>query len=362
MIRFFYKNQVKQPMSVFDKNVSPNKLALINAIILTAIIAFLTIFYQERGVKVVIILALTFFSSFFLIKKSIEIFIYRKFKIIYKFIYDTKATKKEEFFYNNILPQKSIDEVSSDVLKWGHAKRDEIAILRQNEAYRREFLMNLSHELKTPIFTTQGYIETLLAGALHDPDVNEKFLRNATLGINRLVQLTNDLDEISKLEAGNMTLSPSEFKIKDLVNDVFNELHLQANAKDMQLVFKEDAVPNTDVIADKDKLKQVVVNLVMNAIKYGNQGGTITVGIYDVDDEKVLIEISDDGPGIAEEHLNRIFERFYRIDRARSRDVGGTGLGLAIVKHIIEAHNQTITVRSKENIGSSFGFTIQKAD
>lgn len=347
-------------MALFDKNISPNKLALINAIILTVIITILALIYEEGLLKILVIGSITFVSAYILIRKSTEIFIFRKFKIIYKFIYDTKATKKEEFFYNNILPQKSIEEVNADVLKWGTAKREEISNLRQNETFRREFLMNLSHELKTPIFTTQGYIETLLAGALYDPEVNEKFLKNATLGINRLVQLTKDLDEISKLEAGATKLNLSTFNIKELIQDVFNELLLQADLKGMKLIFKEEAHHKILVHADKDKIKQVVVNLVMNAIKYGNENGTISAGIYDVDDEKVLIELSDDGPGIAEEHLKRIFERFYRIDRARSRDIGGTGLGLAIVKHIIEAHNQTITVRSKEAIGSSFGFTLEK--
>lgn len=348
-------------MAIFDKNISPSKLALINAILITLVIFILTMIYQEELVKSLIISSVTFIFSFLLYKKSTEIYIFRKFKIIYKFIYETKATKKEEFFNNNILPQKSIEEVNSDVLKWGKAKREEIKNLRQNEAFRREFLMNLSHELKTPIFTVQGYIDTLLAGALHDNEVNEKFLQHATLGINRLVQLTKDLDEISKLEAGNLKLNPTSFNIHDLIWDVLKELQLEAQKKNIQFNFKEDADYKAQVIADKDKIKQVVVNLVINAIKYGNENGHIYASIYNVDDQKVLVEISDNGPGIADEHIKRIFERFYRIDRARSRDIGGTGLGLAIVKHIIEAHDQTITVRSKENIGSTFGFTLQKS-
>lgn len=345
-------------MSLLNKNISPSKLAFINAVVLTIIIGSITLIFHDDWIAVITITLAVFTSAFLLIKKSVEIFIYRKFKLIYKFIYDTKATKREEFFYENIVPQKSIEEVSEDVLKWGNAKRNEIALLRQNEKFRKDFLMNLAHELKTPIFTTQGYIDTLLSGGLHDPAINEKFLRNATKGIDRLVQLTKDLDEISKLESGEMAINYSVFKILDLVNEVYDELSLKAQEKNIQLTYKKDSYSNFAVLADKSKIRQVLVNLVENAIKYSNNGGTITVGVYEIDEEKVLLEVSDDGPGIASEHLNRIFERFYRVDRGRSRDIGGTGLGLAIVKHIVEAHRQTVTVRSKENVGSSFGFTL----
>ncbi len=345
-------------MSLLNKNISPSKLAFINAVVLTIIIGSITLIFHEDWIAVITITLAVFISAFLLIKKSVEIFIYRKFKLIYKFIYDTKATKREEFFYENIVPQKSIEEVSEDVLKWGNAKRNEIALLRQNEKFRKDFLMNLAHELKTPIFTTQGYIDTLLSGGLHDPAINEKFLRNATKGIDRLVQLTRDLDEISKLESGEVAINYSVFRILDLVSEVYDELSLKAQEKQIQLTYKKDSSSNLPVLADRSKIRQVLVNLVENAIKYSNSGDTITVGVYEIDEEKILLEVSDNGPGIASEHLNRIFERFYRVDRGRSRDIGGTGLGLAIVKHIVEAHRQTITVRSKENVGSSFGFTL----
>lgn len=347
-------------MSLLNKNISPSKLAFINAVVLAVIMGIVTLIFREDWLAVSVITLSVFITSFLLIKKSIEIFIYRKFKLIYKFIYDTKATKREEFFYENIVPQKSIDEVSDDVLKWGNAKRNEIALLRQNEKFRKDFLMNLAHELKTPIFTTQGYIDTLLSGGLHDPAINEKFLRNATKGIDRLVQLTRDLDEISKLESGEMAINYSEFRILDLVSEVYDELSLKAQEKHIQLTYKKDSTSNLPVLADKSKIRQVLVNLIENAVKYSNNEGIITIGVYEIDEEKVLLEVSDDGPGIASEHLNRIFERFYRVDRGRSRDIGGTGLGLAIVKHIIEAHQQTVTVRSKENVGSSFGFTLAR--
>lgn len=347
-------------MALINKNISPSKLAFINAIILSVIIGVLILLFKNNLIEVLASMLIVFIISYFLIKKTIEVFIYRKFKLIYKFIYDTKATKKEEFFYQNVVPQKSIEEVSNDVLRWGKAKRQEIAILKQNEQFRKDFLMNLAHELKTPIFTTQGYIDTLLSGGIHDPNINEKFLRNATKGIDRLVQLTKDLDEISKLESGEYPLNYSDFKIMDLVNEVYDELHLKAKEKNINLTYKKDSLTNIVVHADIAKIRQVLINLVENAVKYSHKEGDVTIGIYNMDDEKVLIEVSDEGPGIATEHLNRIFERFYRADRARSRDIGGTGLGLAIVKHIVEAHQQTITVRSKENVGSSFGFTLNK--
>jgi two-component system phosphate regulon sensor histidine kinase PhoR len=220
--------------------------------------------------------------------------------------------------------------------------------------------MNLAHELRTPIFTVQGYIDTLLQGAMNDPEVNKKFLNNASKGIDRLVRLTADLGEISKLESGRIPINKENFVIQDLVLDVYEELSLNAKERNIVLTIKKGTERSLLVHADKQKIKQVLVNLVENAIKYGHENGTITAGCYEVDGNHIYIEISDDGPGIAEEHLPRIFERFYRADRSRSRAIGGTGLGLAIVKHIIEAHDQTVTVRSKLSVGSSFGFTLDQ--
>ncbi len=346
---------------MFNKNVSPPSLSLLNALVITGVVAILALITKNSWLNVALITIITFLTSYFLFKKSVEIFIYRKFKLIYKFIYETKANKKEAFFYDNIVPQKTIQEVSDDVMKWGVAKRKEIEALKENEIFRKEFLMNLSHELKTPIFTAQGYIDTLLAGGINDTNINERFLKNASRSIHRLVQLTKDLDEISKLESKAISINYSNFKISQLIIEVIEELELKASEKNMQLKIKEGSETKAIVHADLEKIKQVLVNLIENAIKYGNENGNITCGIYELDDEQILVEVSDDGPGIPKEHLSRVFERFYRIDRARSRNVGGTGLGLAIVKHIIEAHHQTITVRSTENVGSSFGFTLAKA-
>lgn len=348
-------------MSVFDtKNLSPRILSLYTALIISTVNGLLSLTLDPKWYVPLVVFSITFIITYYLYYYTLQRFIYRKIKLIYKFIYQTKATKKEEFFYNTILPQKSIEEVSQDVQKWATQRRQEIEILRANEQFRKEFLMNLAHELRTPIFTVQGYIDTLLGGALDDPAVNKKFLTNASKGIDRLVRLVDDLGEISKLESGRIPIIQETFIIQDLVTDVFEEMSLSAAEKKITLSLKKGTEGGLQVYADKPKIKQVLVNLIENAIKYGNEGGNITVGCYLMDDKHVYVEISDDGPGIAEEHLPRIFERFYRADRSRSRTIGGTGLGLAIVKHIVEAHGQTVNVRSKPGVGSSFGFTLER--
>jgi len=307
-----------------------------------------------------VVFAFTFITTYWLYYYTLQRFIYRKIKLIYKFIYQIKATKKEEFFYNNILPQKSIEEVSEDVQKWAMQRSIEIDMLKANEQFRKEFLMNLAHELRTPIFSIQGYVDTLLGGALEDVSVNRKFLTNTSKSIDRLVRLVDDLDEISKLESGKIPIIQESFIIQELVKDAYEEFSLMAKDKNIALSFKKGTERPLQVYADKQKIKQVLVNLMENALKYGNEGGTITTGCYEMDEKHVYVEISDDGPGIGEEHLSRIFERFYRADRSRSRAIGGTGLGLAIVKHIVEAHGQSVNVRSKVGVGSSFGFTLEK--
>ncbi len=349
-------------MSVLDtKNLSPRFLSFLTALIIGTANALLSLFVHPLWYTPFVVFSVTFIIIYFLYHYTLQRFIYRKIKIIYKFIYQTKATKKEEFFYENILPQKSIEEVSEDVSKWAAQRKDEIERLQATESFRREFLMNLAHELRTPIFSVQGYVDTLLGGALEDEQVNRKFLTNASKSIDRLVRLVDDLDEISKLESGKIPLIQETFSIQDLVKDVYEELSMKAAEKETALLFKKGTERPVFVSADKQKIKQVLVNLVENALKYGHEKGAITAGCYETDDKYVYIEISDDGPGIAEEHLLRIFERFYRADRSRARAIGGTGLGLAIVKHIIEAHGQTVNVRSTLGVGSSFGFTLDKA-
>jgi len=323
--------------------------------------ALMILFISDVWYVPLLVFAGTFLVIYFLYYYTLQRFIYRKIKLIYKFIYQTKATKREEYFYANVLPQKSIEEVSEDVQRWATQRKDEIELLKANEQFRKEFLMNLAHELRTPIFSIQGYIDTLLGGALNDPAVNMKFLSNASKSTDRLVRLVDDLDEISKLESGRIPLVQENFSIQELIKEVYEELAFKSKAKNIPLQLKKGTERPLFVYADKQKIKQVLVNLVDNAIKYGNDGSAVITGCYEVDGKRVYIEVSDDGPGIAEEHMPRIFERFYRADRSRARAIGGTGLGLAIVKHIIEAHGHTVTARSKPGVGSSFGFTLDRA-
>ena len=340
------------------RHLSPQQLSLLTAAILSIPISIAIFIFEPVWWIAPTSFIIIFAGSYWLILFTLQTFIYRKIKLIYKLIYQTKATKREEFYYKNILPQKGIDEVREDVEAWAEQRKKEIETLQQNETFRKEFLQNLSHELKTPIFAIQGYVHTLLNGALHNNEVNEKFLSSASRNIDRLVNLLDDLDEITRLEIGEMQLNHQPFIVQDLIKEVFDSLQLQAEEKSIVCGIKKGCEFPLTVVADKEKIRQVFLNFIENGIKYGKEKGCIEASFYNVDGNSVLIEISDDGYGIAEEHLSRIFERFYRTDHARSRKVGGSGLGLAICKHIVEAHLQTIHVRSKIDVGSSFGFTL----
>ncbi len=341
-----------------QKNISPQQLAAIASLALAFPVSFAILYFKPIWWVALIAFILVFALSYSLILFTLQTFIYRKIKLIYKLIYQTKASKREEFYYKNILPQRTIDEVREDVEAWAQQRKVEIEILQKNEIFRKEFLQNLSHELKTPIFSIQGYIETLLNGALFNNEVNTKFLKSAGRNVERLVNLVDDLDEISKLESGEQELYFQNFIIQDLLRDVYDSLEIKTKVKDIRCIIKKGCELPLTVNADKEKIRQVLINLVDNAIKYGKNNGIVEASFYNVDGKNVLIEISDDGAGISEEHLPRIFERFYRTDLARSRKVGGSGLGLSICKHIIEAHHQTIHVRSKIDVGTTFGFSL----
>lgn len=341
------------------KNLSPNNLSFFTALALSLPVGIAFYWISQNWYAGTIAFAITLLGSYLLIRFVLDSFIYRKIKLIYKFIYLTKASKKEEMYYKYILPKKSIDEVRQDVEQWAEQRKAEIELLKNNEIYRKEFLQNLSHEFKTPIFTIQGYVDTLLNGALENPAVNRKFLENASRNVDRMVNLINDLDEITKLESGEQPLYKENFIIQDLLKDVFETLSIKAASRNMKCLIKKGCEVPLYVFADKEKITRVLINLIENGTKYGKQGGSIVASVYNTDEHRVLIEISDDGIGIAEEHLLRIFERFYRTDRGRSRNVGGTGLGLSICKHIIEAHGQTIHVRSTIDVGTTIGFTLE---
>jgi len=340
------------------KNLSPQQLSAFTALALSVPIGIGIWVLRPDWIIALVSFVVTYIGSYLLIRFVLESFIYRKIKLIYKFIYQTKASKREETYYKYILPQKGIDEVRQDVEQWAEQRSAEIELLKTNEAYRKEFLQNLAHEFKTPIFAIQGYVDTLLNGAINNPEVNIRFLENAARNVDRMVNLVEDLDEIARLESGQQPLYKENFVIQDMIREIYETLSIKMGTKNIRCSIKKGCESPISVFADKEKIRQVINNLLENATKYGKKDGSIVASIYKTDGKHVLIEFSDDGIGISEEHLPRIFERFYRTDRGRSRDVGGTGLGLAICKHIIEAHGQTMHVRSKVDLGTTIGFTL----
>lgn len=340
-------------------NTSPVSIATISALLTGLSATLLTLVIGISWELSVIYGCALLLLVFFVVRFLVEKFIHKKIKLIYKFIHQTKVSKREEYFLKNVLPQQSIKEVGEEVLQWADQRKNEMEVLERNEAFRKEFLQNLSHEFKTPAFAIQGYLETLIAGASEQPEIRKRFLENAFKNTERLINLISDLDEITKLESGKLALHHQNFVIQDLIIDVYEALQIKSAGKKINCLIKKGCEQPITVYADKEKIRQVLINLVENAIKYGNAEGNIEAGVYRTDNS-VLIEITDDGIGIAEEHLSRIFERFFRTDYGRSRNIGGSGLGLAICKHIVEAHGHFIQVRSKPGIGTTFGFTLNK--
>ena len=255
--------------------------------------------------------------------------------------------------------KNEINNLDEEIMAWANDRKNEIERLKKLEVYRKEFLGNVSHELKTPIFNIQGYVLTLLDGGLEDASINRNYLQRAEKSVDRMIAIIDDLEAISQLETGELQIEPERFDITALIKDVLDAQELKATARGIILTMTGEPKP-LYVLADKFRIRQVIVNLIVNSVKYGKEYGETKVRIYDVG-ENISVEISDNGIGIASEHLPRLFERFYRADKSRSREQGGTGLGLAIVKHIIEAHNQTINVMSTEGAGTVFSFTLKKA-
>ncbi len=341
-----------------EKNLSPKQLAALTALVIATLVA-LSIFMLFSNAKLCITyFIVSFISIYFLMGQLLEYFIYRKIKLIYKLISQTKASKREEAYQKYVLPRKGIDDVREDVEEWAAQKAKEIQDLQSNEAFRKEFLQNLSHEIKTPIFAIQGYLELLGDGAMDEPITGKKFVEQAQSNVQRLVQLLSDVDAITNLEINKDPILKQSFIIQDIISEAVNNLSVKWIKKNIQFQFKKGSETPTSVFADKNKIYQVLVNILSNAAKYGKIDGQVIASVYKMEDQKILIEISDDGTGIAEEHLPRLFERFYRTDDARAREIGGTGLGLAICKHIVEAHGETIHVRSAVNVGTTLGFTL----
>ncbi len=334
-------------------------IALTSAFI-SAVVLFLLLFSDNNTELLAVIFGILviFISVFIVVYHMLNSFIFEKINPIYKTIHQKNIPEKD--LKRDLEEKDVISEVNDEVVSWAKNKTREIAQLKQMARYRKEFLGNVSHELKTPIFTIQGYVLTLLDGAIDDPEINKKYLKKAEKSINRLIYIVEDLEAITKFESGELTLDYETFDIVSLMKDVFETQELKAKENGIRLTFDSKYDKPIKVYADKERIFQLASNLIVNSINYGQRNGRTTVSFMDMGDN-ILIEVTDNGLGIEQKDIPRIFERFYRVDKSRSREQGGTGLGLAIVKHVIEAHNQTINVRSTPGKGTSFAFTLSKA-
>jgi two-component system, OmpR family, phosphate regulon sensor histidine kinase PhoR len=352
------------------KNSNPKNIALKVSLIITSIfsaiyLALNLILYwtsitigSKQWIELLISAIVIFVVSYYIFLYTLEKFIYEKIKLIYKTIHSYNA-KEYEDNKKSLLESDVLKEVNNDVVKWAQEKSNEIEELKKLEVYRREFIGNISHELKTPIFNIQGYVLTLLDGGLEDKNINRRYLERTEKSINRMITIVRDLETISQLESGEIEMKYEKFDILSLTKEIFEFLEIKAHKRNIHLQFGSGYDRPVNVEADKDRIRQVMTNLIDNSINYGNDNGTTKVNFYDMDNN-ILIEVSDNGIGIGQHHIPRLFERFYRTDKGRSREDGGTGLGLAIVKHIIEAHKQTVNVRSTIGTGTTFAFTLKK--
>ncbi|MES2828599.1 MAG: ATP-binding protein [Bacteroidota bacterium] len=334
-------------------------LVLITSLAVALSIGLVNFYFQQSWYYMLISFGVSFFTCFIVFYYLLEKYIYSKIVLIYKMIHNLKLGKDLKDALGEYVSDDPINDVEQEVKEWAGAKKREIELLKKQEQFRREFLSNVSHEFKTPLFAIQGYIDTLQDCLVDDPETAEKFLNKAAKNVDRLSYLINDLDSISKLESGEIPINYQKFDFVSLAREVIDGLEDNAKTKEIILSFKEKYTSPAYVKADKEKIRQVMINLVQNSLKYGKKNGSTAIKIFELHDQ-YLIEVTDDGIGIDEKHLPRLFERFYRIDSHRSREEGGTGLGLAIVKHILEAHQQIISVRSTLQIGTTFAFTLEK--
>ncbi len=318
------------------------------------------IFYQDSFSTNILTLSIGIgvifsFALYYWLNRQIN----RLFDAHLKELFKDFSTENEEVYHNNeVIDLKELEERVKEIVS---KRKLEITTLKSQDAFRKEFLGNVAHELKTPLFTVQGYLSTLSDGALYDDKVNKKYINRATKGVNRLLYIIKDLDLLTQLEIQNQALVMSNFDIVEHVRNIFELLEIRAAKANISLEFDKDYLFPIEVHADEERIQQVVTNLIVNSIKYGKKKGTTEVRFEDFDEHTIKVHIADNGEGIAQEHLPRLFERFYRVDKSGSRKDGGSGLGLSIAKHIIEAHQQEIFVESKVDIGSQFSFTLDKA-
>jgi len=326
--------------------------------LLTICIAAFLVGFSEIGNGWIFIFALVaFFISFFIIQYRIEKFVFKRVKYIYE---DIRLLDQSDASSASVTTDMNV--LTQEMEQFARDKKLEIETLKIRENYRKEFMGNISHELKTPLFTVQGYILTLLDGALKDKKVRKKYLKNANKGVERLIYIVKDLDMITKLEVGDLNLNKEEFDILKLIKDVFELLDMKAGKKSITLTFDREYSSKIYVYADRERIQQVLTNLIVNSIKYGKETGTTEVSIEKLVKNKIIVRVTDNGEGIDKQNLRRIFERFFRVDKSGSRKEGGSGLGLSIVKHIVEAHKEKIYVESQLGIGSEFSFTLENVE
>lgn len=342
------------------KKNQPQFIALRTASIVAGIYVILYVLYflffidDFHALFFAISIVMLFALVYLVVWRAIENFIYKKIRLLYKTIHNLKTSKQKA------VPGAAwFEDAEKEVISWAEEQQAEMENLKKLEQYRRNFIGNVSHELKTPIFNIQGYVETLLDGGIDDPSINRSYLEKAGRNIDRMISIVNDLDEISKLESGTHALKLVKFDVHQLANEVLEMMEKRAAEKDIRLFMNPNASASALVIADKELIRQAISNLVINAIKYTMPGGRVKLSFYDMD-EQILLEVSDNGIGISQEDLPHIYDRFYRSEAGRSVDNSGSGLGLAIVKHIIEAHHQTVNVRSTVSVGTTFGITLKK--
>jgi len=333
------------------------RTSLYVTIFTTLLVSVFLYLYHTFNWQIVFFPVICSIMCFLIVQYRVERFIYRRVKKIYDDLTLLESTSMRQQPITT-----DMGTLTREIDRYARDKKLEIEMLTVREEYRKEFMGNVSHELKTPLFTVQGYILTLLDGAIDDKKIRKKYLVRASKGVERLIYIIKDLDMITKLEVGDLSLNKKEFDIVDVVKSVFDLFEMKAGKKSITLTFDMDYKEPIMVYGDKERIQQVLTNLVVNSIKYGREKGTTEVSIENLIKNKAIIRITDNGEGITSEHIPRLFERFYRVDKSGSRKEGGSGLGLSIVKHIIEAHEEKIYVESEADVGSEFSFTLEKIE
>jgi len=326
------------------------------SIVLTFALVYFLSSEEKKLLSILVFFPAIFIISFFIIQFRTERFIYNRIKKIYD---EVSILNDDEFIRASTT--SDIDSLSNSVKNYVQGKRIEIKNLTERDSFRKDFLGNVSHELKTPLFTVQGYILTLIEGGVNDKLIRDKYLERANKGVDRLVAIVKDLDMIAKLETEGLKMNYEVFNIIDLIQNVFDLFEMKAKKRNISLQFDKLYDYPIFVKADKERIEQVLINLIVNSIKYGKTNGVTTVGLESYTEDQFILKVIDNGEGIKQEHIPRLFERFYRVDQSRSREQGGSGLGLSIVKHIVEAHNETMLINSVFKEGSEFSFTLKKA-